>query len=68
KQQFIFGKRNVLPIYIGDDVTDEDAFRVLKRRGLTVFVGKPGNSAANYYLKNPREVIKFLRLISEFKK
>jgi len=66
-QQFALKREAVLPVYIGDDVTDEDAFRVLKRRGLTVFVGSPGNSAANYYLKNPKEVIKFLRLISNLK-
>jgi trehalose-phosphatase len=67
RQRLALKRSAILPVYIGDDVTDEDAFRVLKRRGLTVFVGKPGNSTANYYLKNPREVIKFLRLISEFK-
>ncbi len=67
RQQFASKGNDILPIYIGDDVTDEDAFKVLKRKGLTVFVGKPGNSKANYYLKNPREVIKFLRLIYELK-
>ena len=63
RQQFILGEKNVLPIYIGDDITDEDAFKALKRKGLTVFVGKPGNSKADYYLKNTEEVTKFLRLI-----
>lgn len=63
RQQFISGVKNVLPIYIGDDVTDEDVFKALKRKGLTVFVGKPGNSKADYYLKNTEEVTKFLRLI-----
>jgi len=67
RQRLVLKGGAILPVYIGDDVTDEDAFRVFKKKGLTVFVGKPGNSAANYYLKNPREVIKFLRLISEFK-
>ena len=64
REQFISGVKDVLPIYIGDDTTDEDAFKALKRKGLTVFVGKPGNSKANYYLKNTGEVVKFLRSIS----
>lgn len=63
RQQFVSGVKNVLPIYLGDDITDEDVFKVLKRKGLTVFVGKPGNSKADYYLKNTEEVTKFLRLI-----
>lgn len=65
RQQFISGVKDVLPIYIGDDITDEDAFKVLKKKGLTIFVGKPGDSKANYYLKNTKEVIKFLRSISD---
>jgi len=67
RQQFALGDKGVFPVYIGDDVTDEDAFKVLKRRGLTVFVGKPGNSKAEYYLKNTKEVARFLRLISGLK-
>ncbi len=63
RQQFILGKKDVLPIYIGDDKTDEDAFKALKRKGLMVFVGRSGSSKADYYLKNTKEVIKFLRLI-----
>jgi trehalose 6-phosphate phosphatase len=63
RQQFVCRNKNVLPIYVGDDKTDEDGFKVLKRKGLTVFVGKPGNSQANYYLNNPAEVGQFLRLI-----
>jgi trehalose-phosphatase len=60
RQQFI---KNVLPVYIGDDVTDEDVFKALKRKGLTVFVGRTGNSKADYYLNNTEEVTKFLRSI-----
>ena len=67
RRNFISGEKNVLPVYIGDDITDEDAFRALKRKGLTVFVGEPGDSKADYYLKNTEEVVKFLRLISDLK-
>lgn len=58
--------RNLLPIYIGDDQTDEDAFREVKGRGITVFVG-PGwpTSEAEYYLQNPLEVQEFLRRCAE---
>lgn len=50
-----------VPIYIGDDETDEDAFRVLKDKGITVFVGKPKPSYARYYLKDTDEVKEFLK-------
>ncbi len=57
-------KDALMPVYIGDDATDEDAFKALKKRGVTVFAGKPSRSKAKYYLKNSREVIKFLKMVS----
>ena len=56
----------VLPFYIGDDVTDEDAFRALKNRGIGIVVrDRPYETAAAYSLNNPDEVREFLlRLIS----
>jgi len=55
------GQKKVLPIYLGDDVTDEDAFSFLnKRRAITIFVGKRRKSGARYYLRSPYEVKKFL--------
>lgn len=39
--------RHATPVYLGDDVTDEDAFKALRRRGLTIAVAeKPCRSAA----------------------
>jgi len=67
RQQFAAGEEQVLPVYIGDDATDEDAFRALKSKGITVFVGEPQDSQADYYLKDPEEVTKLLRLISDLK-
>ncbi|MBP7056825.1 MAG: trehalose-phosphatase [Candidatus Omnitrophica bacterium] len=55
----------VMPVYIGDDVTDEDAFKSLKNRGITIFVGKPGRTKAHFYLKNPAETARFLEIILE---
>ena len=57
-----------LPIYIGDDRTDEDAFCTLEKRGIGILVGEqPQATAASYWLKNPDEVECFLReLIARF--
>jgi len=65
--KFALGKKPCVPIYIGDDITDEDAFRVLKSTGLTVFVGEPGKSCAKYYLKNTQEVAGFLEKVLKIK-
>lgn len=67
RQQFAQGEDKVFPIYIGDDVTDEDVFRVLKNKGLTIFVGEPGLSGAQYYLKDTEEVIRFIKQILDLK-
>ena len=53
-----------LPIYVGDDVTDEDAFRVLSDDGVGILVGKHRQlSAANYHLENVDEVNALLKHI-----
>ncbi len=53
-----------LPIYVGDDVTDEDAFRVLSDDGVGILVGQHRLlSAANYHLENVDEVNAFLKHI-----
>lgn len=61
RQRFVLKSNNIFPIYIGDDITDEDAFNALKENGASVFVGEPKKSKARYYLKNSKEVIEFLK-------
>jgi trehalose-phosphatase len=61
KKEISLNNKEVFPIYMGDDKTDEDAFRVLKRKGLAVSIGRIKNSFAEYYLKNPSEVKEFLK-------
>jgi alpha,alpha-trehalase len=60
----------VLPLYIGDDLTDEDAFRTLADRGVGIVVEEGSRpTAASYVLKHPEEVRAFLRyLISWLKR
>ncbi len=48
---------DALPVYIGDDVTDEDAFRALAGRGLGIAVqDAPQPTAASLTLRDPDEV------------
>ncbi|XP_024541253.1 probable trehalose-phosphate phosphatase C isoform X1 [Selaginella moellendorffii] len=55
-----------LPIYVGDDTTDEDAFNVFKNRkiGCGVLVTRgPKATSASYSLRDPPEVMKFLHAL-----
>jgi trehalose-phosphatase len=55
-------RAKVRPIYIGDDRTDEDAFRALEKSGVGILVSEePRPTAASYSLKEPTEVERFLR-------
>lgn len=51
---------NVLPFYIGDDLTDEDAFTALGEAGITIYVGHPERTAARYVLDDPHAAGAFL--------
>jgi len=52
-----------LVVYIGDDRTDEDAFKLLHGRALTVLVGRRTQSAARYRVRSTRAVAVLLKII-----
>jgi trehalose 6-phosphate phosphatase len=54
------------PIFIGDDITDEDAFRLFQNgHGIGVIVkGRKGKTTAGYSLQNTLEVKEFLEKLS----
>jgi trehalose-phosphatase len=52
---------DVLPLYIGDDLTDEDAFSALRDRGVGIVVRDEARpTQASYALEDPAEVGAFL--------
>ncbi|XP_030535040.1 probable trehalose-phosphate phosphatase J [Rhodamnia argentea] len=62
---------NVFPVYIGDDRTDEDAFKILRDRGqgFGILVSKiPKDTNASYSLQEPEEVMSFLQRLVEWKR
>jgi trehalose 6-phosphate phosphatase len=58
---------DVVPFYVGDDITDEHAFEALSGRGIGVFVGRADDpevggrtTAADFVLDSTEEVERFL--------
>jgi len=48
------------PLYLGDDVTDEDAFQALPAEAITVKVGE-GETAARFRLPDVPAVVAYLQ-------
>lgn len=57
-------KTRPLKMYIGDDQTDEDAFKVLGKGDVSVRVGYRKTSKARYFCKESNEVLRFLEEIT----
>jgi alpha,alpha-trehalase len=58
----------VVPVYLGDDETDEDAFAAIRADGLGVVVRGEGDdrpTAARYALRDTRETRTFLGLLAD---
>ncbi len=56
-----FDKARAFPVFIGDDITDETAFRVIQGWGAGIVVpDRPRPTAAQYSLRGPDEVRRFL--------
>ena len=56
---------NVLPFYLGDDLTDYDAFRALEGRGISLLVSQdPAAEGADYRLNDTEETRRFLEALS----
>lgn len=53
-----------VPIYIGDGLTDEDAFAAVRKSGITIRVGKTRESMAQYYFKTRDKVDDFLAVLA----
>lgn len=55
-----------IPVFIGDDITDEDAFKAVSPDGVGIIVGSHGDrTAASFRLKDPGEVFVFLQRLKD---
>jgi trehalose 6-phosphate phosphatase len=59
------GAPDTLPIYVGDDTTDEDAFTAIRDDGIGIKVGAGAETAARYTVKDATEVLTFLQWLAE---
>lgn len=49
-----------LPVYFGDDRTDEDAFAELEHRGVAIMVGEPRPTRARWRVDSPSDVARLV--------
>ncbi len=59
-----FGNERYMPVFIGDDITDEDALKSIQNLGVGILVGSHGqDTAASFRLDSIEEVTSFLELL-----
>ncbi|MCM8812392.1 MAG: trehalose-phosphatase [Candidatus Omnitrophica bacterium] len=56
--------RERVAVYIGDDRTDEDVFRILRESDVGIVVGRQKRSGAQYCVETQAEVIEVLRMFA----
>jgi len=68
KRSFLKSEQ-LLTIYLGDDTTDEDAFKIIHRpQGWSIFIGEENTSSnADYFLNSTSEVMTFLSRLHDLK-
>ncbi len=55
-----------IPIFIGDDITDEDALKAVEEKGIGIIVDShESDTSAKYKLKDTRETILFLEKLND---
>jgi trehalose 6-phosphate phosphatase len=66
REAFGWSGPETMSMYVGDDVTDEDAFRVLHNEGIGIVVSDVARpTAAHYRLDDPQQVAQFLNLFAD---
>lgn len=63
-------QKAAMPVYIGDDVTDEDAFKAIGNHGITIRVTDAPSepSKSQYCLRSPDQVYDFFEKIIKFRR
>ncbi len=52
-----------MPVMVGDDVTDETAFKALENEGITIRIARSKSTFAHFYLKNCQGTLRLLKTI-----